>query len=581
LRISRVLLTIVLGCGALTLAAPAWPQSALPELETIEVTKPLHQSLVGLQESWLDWLTAYHEHDRERASEVLAEIVETMRYLGVQRLSDLSLGAAASAVQAARASDFERAEWALEAAELLDPRRPEIAFAASTIARLDGRRVAALIWHVRGYGRLVWFRWESRILLHDVLLWLMVMVILTGALFVALMAASKGPALYRDLAQLLGRKISAHVAEALTLALLFFPLVLPSGFVCLLAFWSILLWGYGSRSERAVLVAIWLAMGVVPSLVSYQRQQVEVHLSPSVRAIESLSLDRLEGSMLTDLGALRLMLPDSAAVEHLLADVHLQLGQWEFARSLYLDVVDEEPDNAAAELNLGAFYFRVGDHASAIQHFQRASANEEVAAAAFFNLSQTYSAAYMFDQSEQILGQARQADEAAVSGWLRSSDSAQVVTVEGGLDRVEEIHRELRAVWSPADEAVPLATRIYRAWSVRLSFVVLVLALVAERIGRRIGFFHRKVGGSEVEEEPLNSLRRVLVPGMAAALDGRGGGAFAELLLPVALLTLPLVGTLGYRIPWGYEPGDFVIWGIAGLGTLLYVSARVVRGLQS
>ena len=58
------------------------------------------------------------------------------------------------------------------------------------------------------------------------------------------------------------------------------------------------------------------------------------------------------------------------------------MGQWEIARSLYLDVLDAETDNASAELNLGAFYFRVAEYASAIQLFQRASSNEAVAAAA-------------------------------------------------------------------------------------------------------------------------------------------------------------------------------------------------------
>jgi len=579
-KVGRIQVVIVLGACALLGTGALQAQSSLPQLETIELTEPLHDSLVTLQELWLEWLTAYHEHDPEQASGVLVEIVSTMRRLGMDRLSDLSLGAAASAVQAARASDFERAEWALEAAELLDPRRPETAFAASTVARLEGERLSALGWHLRGYGRLVWFRWESRILLHDLFLWLMVLVVLSGALFIALQAATKGPALFRDLSDLLAKRLPVAVANAVAVALLFFPLVLPSGFLWLLACWSILLWGYSSRSERAVVVAVWLTMGVVPVLASQQLQRVEVLMSPPVRAIQSLAIGRLDGSMLTDLGGLRLILPDSVAVQHLLADVHLQVGQWEFARSLYLDILDAEPDNSAAELNLGAFYFRVADYASAIQLFQRASSSEEVAAAAFFNLSQTYSASYMFDQSEQILGQARRANEDAVSQWLRRSESAQVVTVKGGLDRLPEIHRELLSTWNSAARSSSLVGSLATAWSVRLALVVLLTAFVVERFGRKKGFYRQRMDLRDEESEPDDSLRRVLIPGMAAALEGRGDKTFAALLLPVALLTLPLVGTLGYRIPWGYEPGDFIVWTIAGLGMLIYVSRRVLRGLR-
>jgi len=556
-------------------------QSSLPQLETIEVAEPLYQSLVDLQEQWLEWLTAYHARDQARASEVLAGIVATMHGLQMERLSDLSLGALASAVNAARSSDFERAEWALEAAELLDPGRPEGAFAAATISRLEGRRLRALVLHLSGYLRLLSFRWERGILFHDVLLWGLVILVLAGGLFIALMVASKGAELYRDLADLLSRKMPVVAAHALALAMLFFPVVLPTGLLWLLAYLSVLLWAYCGRSERVVIALIWLIMGVVPVLVSQQRERVEVMLSPSVRSIESLALGRMEGSMLTDLGGLRLILPESAAVKHLLADVHQKLGQWEFARSSYLEVIDAEPNNAAAMNDLGAFYFRVSDHASAIQLFQRASANEDVAAAAFFNLNQAYSASFLFNESAEMLSLARRANASAVSKWMQRSDSVRVVTILGGLKRIDEIRDQLLKVWNKAETRDSLVSSLMAAMSFRLAIIVIVLAIVLERLGRGRGFYRKRAKEAVGSPEPDNSLRRILVPGMAAAIDGHGERAFAELLLPVALLTLPLVGVLGYRIPWGYEPGGLLIWAISGLGMLAYLSGRVIRGLRA
>ncbi len=472
---------------ALTSTVPVSAQSSLPQLETIEVAEPLYQSLVSLQEQWLEWLTAYHARDQTWASEVLAEILTTMRGLRMERLSDLSLGALASAVQAARSSDFERAEWALEAGELLDPGRPEGAFAAATISRLEGRRLRALALHLSGYFRLIWFRWERGILVHDILLWGLVILVLAGGLFIALMVASKGAELYRDLADLLIRRMPVTAAHALALAILFFPAALPTGLLWLLAYLSVLLWGYCGRNERLVMALVWLVMGVVPVLVSHQRERVEVMLSPSVRSIESLALGRMEGSMLTDLDGLRLILPESAAVKHLLGDVHQKLGQWEFARSSYLEVVDAEPGNAAAMNDLGAFYFRVADHASAIQLFQRASASEEVAAAAFFNLSQAYSASYLFDESAEMLGLARRSNESAVSEWLRRSDSARVVTTLGGFERIGEIRGELLEAWNRGESRDSLASSLLAAMSFRLSILMIVLALVLERLGRGRG----------------------------------------------------------------------------------------------
>ena len=38
---------------------------------------------------------------------------------------------------------------------------------------------------------------------------------------------------------------------------------------------------------------------------------------------------------------------------------------------------------------------------------------------------------------------------------------------------------------------------------------------------------------------------------------------------------LPLAGDLGYRIPWGYDPGRTTLWTFTVLGLLLYLGARL------
>lgn len=574
--ISTICLAVVVG---LAVTPAAFPQTSLPELEAIELTEPLHATLALLQEQWLEWLTAYHQRDAAAAAEVLGEIKQTMADLGVERLSDFSLGALVGAVQAARASDFERAGWSLEAAELLDPRRPEVSFAAATVANLGGHRLRALMRQAQGYVRMLWFPWERTIFLHDVGLWLVFVLFLSVAMFVALLGATKGPQLVRDLTERFESRLSPSMARGAALLVLFAPLALPTGLLWLLLFWSVALWGYASRSERAVLLCGWLLLGVGPELVTEQRRHIGVWMAPSNRVMENLAIRRVEGSLLTDLGELRVTLPESEAVKHLLADVHQQLGQWEFARALYLDVVDGEPTNAAAMINLGAFYYRVADFASAIQLFQRASSSERLAGEAFFNLSQAYSASYMFGHSEQILRQARQADDQGVSTWLARSDVEPVVTVRGGVARRAEIFDQLERVVPAAGEARSIWVRLARSWSLRVAVLAALLAMVATRLLRQRGFYrHRDREEGTADAEPL---RHVLMPGMSWAESGRGGRAFAALLLPIALVTLPLAGRLGYSIPWGFEPGDVLMWTITIVGLALYGARTVMRGLRA
>src|SRR4030095_13228567 len=228
----------------------------------------------------------------------------------------------------------------------------------------------------------------------------------------------KGASLYRDLADLIGRKLPRPVASVAAGLALLWPIVLPYGALWLPLYWSILLWGYATASERAVLVALWLLLGVSPLLLDAQRRHIAVALSPPVRAMQSWQEHRLYGSLFSDLGVLRSLLPESVAVKHLLADLHRSLEQWELARSLYRQVLEAEAPKTSALLDLGAYSFNKLDFGIAIQSFQKAAAIDPASAAAFYNLSQAYSESYMFDEQKAALRKAQEIDPKLVNTWL-------------------------------------------------------------------------------------------------------------------------------------------------------------------
>ena len=144
---------------------------------------------------------------------------------------------------------------------------------------------------------------------------------------------------------------------------------------------------------------------------------------------------------------LRAVLPQSVAVKHLLADVHRSLNQWELARALYRQVLEAEPNNATALLNLGDYSFLKGDFSSAIQSFQKAAAADPQNAAAQYNLSQAYSESYMFDEQKVALNKAQDIDLARVNGWMANPQQQRVVALPGGIARIPQIRRELAASW--------------------------------------------------------------------------------------------------------------------------------------
>jgi tetratricopeptide (TPR) repeat protein len=564
---------VALALLALLAAAGAGAETvSSPQVTGVEMTAPVRQTLKQLEEQWLQWIV---QNDRQSAESVVGDLLTTARQLGMTRLPDLSAGALARAVQAAREKDFPRARWALEAAERLDPGRPETAFATVTVARLQGDWPGALSAFAGGYPRLFAHPLERYLWLQNLLIWTLCLLLVSGGLFVAVQMATKGGGLFSDLVELFARRLPRPVAIAVALLGLLWPLALPDGPLWLILFWSLLLWGYASTSERIVMIALWLLVGLSPLLVNQQRRHVAVALSPPVQAMESLEEHRLYGGLFSDLGALRSLLPESTAVKHLLADVHRSLGQWELARSLYRQVLEDEPENHAALLNLGVYFFLKGDFGSAIQNFQKVATADPTNAAAYFNLSQAYSESYLFDEMKSAQQKARAIDDAGVSVWMNQQQ--RVVPLAGGLARTREIRRELLASWRTGGAGTPRLELFRHGLSVGVALSLILVAVALHFARRPFGYAERPMAGFG----SLDRWGRALLPGLPSAEVGEGGRSFLGILMIAALLMLPLFGHLGYRIPWRYDPGNLASWVLAILGLSLVVAARLRRELSN
>jgi tetratricopeptide (TPR) repeat protein len=256
----------------------------------------------------------------------------------------------------------------------------------------------------------------------------------------------------------------------------------------------------------------------------------------------------------------------------MLADVHRSLNQWDVARSLYRQVLEKEPENTAALLNLGAYFFLKGDFGDAISHFQKVAAADPKNAAAQFNLSQAYSESYLFDESHRALAQARKLDDSRVDGWMRILSRQRVVTSNDGMGRIPEIRRQLLEAWSTQEEGRnPRLKLTRRALPLAVSLFLVLLAVAVHLARRPFGYAERP----EAQPSRRALWSRVLLPGLSSADAGEGAKAFLALLLPTALLMLPIFWRLGYRIPWEYDPGHLASWIAAISGLLLFFGARL------
>ncbi len=543
------------------------------DLEGFAVDPASRALLARLQNGWIEWLTAVNGGEPEAASTAVDGLLAHTRELGMERLPDLAVGAAILAVELAREGDFERSGWALAAAERLDPGRPEAAFARAEAERLRGARLAAVVARLEGYLRALRLPLERFILLHDLALWLATVLALTAVVFVALQMATKGALLYRDLVAALIRYLPTPLSHALALVALAWPILLPSGLLWLAIYWSVLLWGYAGRLERILFVAVWIALGGLPAAVSEQARRVEVELFGPLQTIVDASAGRLDGDLVTDLGILRAQLPESVAVKQLVADAHRKLGQWDQARDLYQEILESEPGNVTATIDLGTCFFHAGQFQRAIDQFQAAGATrQDLQAAVQFNLSKAHSELYRFDESESALRAARRLDSDRVNAWMRAETGERAVAVDGGLERVGEIRAELRAEWRRG-EAATWTTLWRRTLSMPLALVFVLIAVGVHVASRGSG---NRPAGLPDRWWPgrADLVRRVLLPGFSEAERGLWGRALGAVAAALALATLP-AAAIGLPVPWGLDPGSGLVWVVVAVGAAIYLLLRL------
>jgi tetratricopeptide (TPR) repeat protein len=563
--------------AALALAgvAGAAAQTAVSSPAGFEMTRSVQQSLKRLQELWLQWLGASLQDNPARAAETLSSLRGTARQIGFERLPDLALGAAARARQSAEEGDPARARRELEAAEALDPGRPEVAFTAAAVARRQGSWVNTAAWTARGFARLLSPTYRGP-LLERLGLWALLALLVAAAMLVVVEAAMKGSAVYGDLERWLSARMPTPAAHAISLLVLLGPGALPGGPVWLLLVWTVFLWGYGSSSERAVLGLVWLALGLAPLGAAGLERRLALEQSPPVRALDDLEAGRLAGTLFADLQVLRTALPNDADVLELVADVHRTLGQWEIARVLYRQEVAQKGEVTTALLNLGADAFRTGDFGAASGFFQRAAATTPPSAAAWYNLSLSYSESYQFEESRRALARAREIDGSRVDAWIQTPNPDRVLTFNGGLAHRAQIVDRLRATWTTHGgerESGPAPGFLLRYQPPLAVVLAALLAIVLHLVRRGHGYGEPASWLAWRTSEPARWLRAV-VPALSHAEMGEGFAAGFNVLVLVVLGSLPTLANLGGDFP-NCDAVRVATLVLAALGALVYVVVRV------
>ncbi len=547
---------------------PGVPPVESPSSESFLLTSPIKAKLVSLVDNWQLWDAAFQQSDREEASRAVALLLGTVSELGMHRLPDISLAILARALEPVEGGDTERANWAVEDAERLDPGRPENRFASAHLRRAEGRYLASVSDLVVGYLRvgkdpLLRVAWRENALVLS-----LTMLVLAGGLYLGLAIMTHGGTVLDDLATSFNRLLSAPAAYGLTFLVSIWPVFLPSGWRLLFFYWVVLLWRYLSRSASVVILAVGGLMLSVPLLMQGQQERVEIDWSAPLRAVRGLRSGQLYGGLFSDVESLQRALPDNNAVHQLTADLHLQIGQAEIARTIYQDLLAEEPRNAAAHNDLGGYFIMRRQFGEAVDHLERATALDLEIAEPYYNLYKIYLNNLGIEEAIVALEQARERAPEKVARWVE--DEKPYVRLSRGSSRFDEIR-----------EALLVSQRVRRdgdssAAPARSDGLLLLIACLATAVVLA-GLVSRFEGSSTgLEGERRGSYRwlAAAIPGLPSMQSGKGFQAYAA-LIPIAIpLVLMRGASLGFRLPWGLVPANTIPW------LLLSVSLIVIFTLK-
>lgn len=536
----------------------------------VELTPATKRTLARLQEQWLRWLGESYQ-DREGEQVTVEEMLAAVESLGFQSVPELGRGAAARGLAAIREGNLAMARRALVTAERLAPGLPETAFVEAELARAEARHSDRFkAWSL---GWLRTLRQPGALVLAglNLGLWLAAGILVAGALFVILLAATRGSTIVLRLVEVLSAGVPRPLAVVLAVAVLLWPLLVPPLGLWLLPWWSVLVWSHTATNERVVLVVVWLVVGLVPLALSTQHHFASTRVDPIERLLGAIERGELVGSLGTDLDELADRLPSDPATTHLLADVHRRLGQWDLAARHLRQVVENEPSNAPALVDLGAFAFRKGDYGAAVQFFQMATVADPDYGLAWYDLSQAYSEAYQFDAQRQALEQARRLDPERVADWIQDPPDERVALAGGGIARSDEVRAKWRSLEATSAEvASPEAGPTPEASAARDSTrgkagispwfslaVPLILSILAFATARLLRPFDVPLEEGFTWRQGLGwRLVRVFLPGLPSAEVAEGPAAFGALLVPV-LVGLAAFGTqIGSAFPLGVDRGD-------------------------
>jgi tetratricopeptide (TPR) repeat protein len=439
---------------------------------------------------WFEFLSAFSENDTAAEARALDAMIRAGRKVGVHRLSDFSRTAVYLGHRAENLGAPDRAARAYDAALKLDESDPDAIVARLSLLVRHGRVLEALR-ALPGAAAALFSTHEARIAISSSLaLWVAFGAAGTLLATILTLAVRHFPRAVHDIGEKAWRSFGRNGALPLALVVLGLPLFVGLGPIWFVLYWGALLYAYTEKRERAVLVAGFLALALVPPLLAWITASNVEQRSPLFVAAIDLAERREDASAEDGLRQAAAVFPEDSEVWFLLGIYAERSGDLLRAQSDYGRAILADPADHRPILNRGNVRFAEGDYGEAVRDYIEAGKRAPGAAEVFYNLSLARGEAYDFDGQAAAIRRARDISNSQVNGWSRNPTLSRVVPAGYSLARA----RAHMSAW----DAQPKSRRLpghgsARGWRRYLSpwslapLSALALGMLLARVRRRRG----------------------------------------------------------------------------------------------
>jgi tetratricopeptide (TPR) repeat protein len=359
---------------------------------------------------WPQAAAAAESGDVAGAIKQTGELTDVGRNLGIRTFPVYAEAAAGMARQAGKEAESKaKAEWAIKAADQLDPNSPAVAFSTADRA-LDNRQFGqAIPAAFKGYAR-VFTNYRSRLLSRcDTLIVAVIALAITAAIFAIALFVRYGRSMAHDFREILGERFRGGSVTVLAVAMLFLPVFLWLGPGWLLFYWFVIFFSYATPVERVLIVVTTVLLAMAPIVLDLASHWTAGVDSPVVVAAIASEERAYYPGALHRMQELVSIAPQSATLELLLGNLQLQEANDSQAGAAYRRSL-ELHETAGAHVNLGNLHFIENDFPAAITEYEHAEQLDPKLAIAYYNHSVASGELYKFDDQAAQLDQARRLD---------------------------------------------------------------------------------------------------------------------------------------------------------------------------